>query len=144
MKTYTIKKGKHSFFKFPKIVFNKKIIKVEIMFTDSCKYNLGNKNQLDWNKIIGFSRGFHHHNSARLAWRWNPILEKIEITKYYYINKKRVIDEDIIVVDLNKIVKLSIMFPENIRTCKIGYILFPFFGGNETAPHDINISLAYE
>jgi hypothetical protein len=59
-------------------------------FSNDCKYNLGNHNQKDWNKLMQISETVHFgRNSIRLGWRYN--LEKgdngkMELGLYGHIN----------------------------------------------------------
>ena len=109
----------------------------------------------DINKLYGFSDcdSNHHVNSARFGWRWNG--QAIEIHAYCYVNSKR-ISAVLGTVKINEPAKMSIaivtgkyMFdlkgevhtmprgcPGNFAR---GYQLYPYFGGDETAPHDVRI-----
>ena len=98
MKKITIHKGFHRPFSFIPACFKgmtteKKFrIKKKIKFTESCKYNLRNNDQYDWNKLFGVCFGIFgiHKNSARFVWRYVPYFkEVIEIGVYYYKNGKR-------------------------------------------------------
>jgi hypothetical protein len=151
-----IKKGKHyssQIFRF--IPFLKNKLCYDVCFTDTCLYDLNNSNNYAINKLFGFSRGFHHKNSARIG--WNCLNNKIYVYAYCYIQGKRVVKkignldiceiyhmsiEDLgdkyifIIYDKNKYLSCEI---QKEKTCSIGYRLFPYFGGVETAPHDIVI-----
>ena len=116
------------------------------------------ENQHDINKLFGFSdcNSNHHENSARFGWRW--LEGELEIHAYAYVNGER-IAKIIGTVDLNKafdyqlkVTKDAYVFYlqgydkveiERGNTCDKGlyYMLFPYFGGNETAPHDILIRI---
>ncbi|MDP2692821.1 MAG: hypothetical protein Q8O88_04245 [bacterium] len=156
-KTYKIKKGKHlSGFRVSPI-YNKKVSIYEVIFTKSCIYNLGNSDQLDVNKLFGISFGYHHTNSARFGWRAEG--DKIQISVYCYKNGKRYM-KDMCLVDINKTYSMTITNIGNYyefeikdttsafysyakiskpKTPKFGYKLWPYFGGNEPAPHDVEI-----
>jgi hypothetical protein len=167
MKTYTIKKGKHRccFFKLALHLFKRKISHY-VYFDNTAEYNLESNDQYDINKLFGISYGFHHKNSARFGWRWDLKKEKIEILAYVYKNGKRVNewDEDLHIGFVEPyhrhrytITKKGGYYEflvedetlENIYTKKIkhgkckfwGYLLFPYFGGNKKAPHDIMITI---
>ena len=97
-KTFLIKKGNHysSAFLFKiYILFNgSKTFKFKINFSSDFRYNIGN-NQLDTNKLVGI--GFlpwHHVDSIRFGYRYNPTKDKVEIYGYSYVNKIRIIKED--------------------------------------------------
>ncbi len=155
---YTIKKGKHvsgsraSCFRGQHIRFRAK-------FDDSAIYtNQNPDNQLDLNKLYGFSdcSAYHHHrNSARFTWRWYE--EALEIHAYCYV-KGEMQFEYVTTVDLNEFYDYEILAEGNeyificnedtttmARACSgkggVKYRLFPYFGGDEKAPHDITILL---
>lgn len=167
MKIFKIKKGKHKsvFFK-PKFHFFKNQFCKRIEFNKSAKYQLDNIDQFDINKLFGISYGLHHRNSARFGWRWSMRMEKIEILAYVYRDGKRVNewDENIYICDIEPNSKYNMEIKkengyynfkvenetlEKVYTLKIkhgecpfwGYELFPYFGGNNTAPHQIEIAI---
>lgn len=93
-------------------------------------------------------KSLHHYNSARWGWRYNLEKEKIELFDYSYTKgvNTQIHKFD---VDINQVVMLSlkdssmmqgliteIPLPKKINVC---YELYHFFGGQEKAPHDINI-----
>ena len=101
-----------------------------------------------WNKLIGFSEDTHHHkNSVRIAWRSTD--KEIRFALYAYVDEERVIKEFPTRYTLEQTVEmhlyregdkyigrvqdetLEIDSPDNDYT----YTLFPYFGGNEPAPH---------
>lgn len=56
------------------------------IFTDSCKYHIG-EDQGDWNKLFGISDDINPHlNSYRIAWRYLIDEDMFELAPYYYIN----------------------------------------------------------
>ena len=127
-----------------------------VKFDNSAVYTTTDPaNQLDVNKLYGFSdnNGTHHEFSARIGWRWSE--GKLRLFGYVYNNGKfdfnqigpisvgaehecsiKVAgDKYIFSVDGN-----SITMPRaSAGTTAIGYKLFPYFGGDETAPHAIRI-----
>ncbi|MEQ9468296.1 MAG: hypothetical protein RLN88_12860 [Ekhidna sp.] len=116
------------------------------------------ENQHDINKLMGFSdcNSTHHENSARFGWRW--LDGKLEIYAYAYVNGER-ITEYIGDVELDQPADYQLQItndhylfylqghdPVSIRReapCSKGlyYMLFPYFGGDEVAPHDIRIQI---
>jgi hypothetical protein len=134
-------------------------------FTDSCRYDLQNKNQNDWNKLTGFTLGLGvneiHQNSVRVAWRYNIAEDRIEITWYCYKDGVRSYDEkpmykakigvpvnvsiiksnsnnfkNSYVVSVNgAIVSIPILFDKP----KYGWLCFVYWGGDTQAPHTITI-----
>jgi hypothetical protein len=168
MKFFTIKKGYHYSNlsnKIPFLHLFKKSIKHTLYFNESVIYNLNNEDQMDINKLFGISFGLHHKNSARFGWRWNLEKKKIEILAYIYVDGVRVNEWDVntLITDLDpyEVCEMEILkennnyifnvFSESKRkkfkkTLKCGkgrfwgYYLFPYFGGNQVAPHDIEIN----
>lgn len=152
--TYLIKEGVHSTSSpFTPLEASKMVFKTT--FDSSAIYKtIDPANQADINKLYGISDcGTHHHqNSARFGWRWYN--EKLEIHAYSYSNGKRYYSY-ITSVALNKEITYSLELKENeyvfnlqdttiimARSCSestSSYKLFPYFGGDEKAPHDITI-----
>lgn len=160
---FKIKKGKHYsnklFYKLFHLFNTEQRIKFIVKFDKSSYYDLGNPNQLDINKLFGFSSGLHHRNSARFG--WNSISEDyVAIYSYCYINGVRHTNF-ITTLNVGSEYKMSIKDNQtsylftiidseyNIiqdmvkkgETPNFGYNLWPYFGGDEKAPHDIKISL---
>jgi hypothetical protein len=112
-------------------------------------------NQEDINKLFGFSdnNDEHHHFSARFGWRWSQ--GALRLFGYIYNNGAMSFEElgtinigteytcSIKVTATNYIFTLndtSKNMPRASTTASaIGYQLYPYFGGDESAPHDINI-----
>jgi hypothetical protein len=107
------------------------------------------------NKLYGFSDcgSSHQQNSARFGWRW--FNKRLEIHAYCYSEAERCITL-VGYAELNQEYDCSIKIREgnyefrmdghNItvpRVCqekkKPRYYLYPYFGGEEAAPHDIKI-----
>lgn len=125
-------------------------------FDESAIYStLTEENQYDINKLMGFSdcNSMHHDNSARFGWRWAD--EQLQIFAYVYQNGER-ITEQLGVAQIGDTNHFQILISDNSyifsygektigiergSTCNTGlyYMLFPYFGGDETAPHDINV-----
>ncbi|QMU28276.1 hypothetical protein [Adhaeribacter radiodurans] len=130
-------------------------LKFIVKFDKSAVYITKDKgNQADINKLYGFSDcgSDHQSNSARFGWRWYN--NQLEILAYTYKNQTRN-EEFITAVELNKeyeyelealdgkyVFKLDGKTVEMERGCSGNsnkYKLFPYFGGDETAPHNITI-----
>jgi hypothetical protein len=112
-------------------------------------------NQYDVNKLYGFSdnNDEHHHFSARFGWRWSE--GALRLFGYVYNNGVMNFEElgtvsigieytcSIKVTAANYIFTLnntSKNMPRASTTASaVGYQLYPYFGGDETAPHDITI-----
>lgn len=114
-------------------------------------------NQLDINKLYGFIEDQlpnDHYNSARIGWRWYH--NELQLFAYCY-NKGTLEPETLIKsVDIGKeiscIIKKegsnyvfnvdgsSVTLPRKSTSPRFtGNRLFPYFGGNEKAPHKIRI-----
>lgn len=158
-KSYLIKKGNHYCSNWLRIspYFYKTKLSYSVIFTDSCQYDLPYPESLAVNKLFGLSYGFHHENSARFGWHYN--YGQIQLFAYCYVNGKRV-EVFICALDINKEYKLSILRTnkkyffavtgEGVMSQKTillnnsklqfsGYKLWPYFGGKNVAPHNIEI-----
>jgi hypothetical protein len=165
METYTIKKSEHSSgLSFWPQILKQKMFK-RFKFDSSCEYDLKDVDQFDINKLFGWSQLYHQHNSCRLGWTWNLKKKKMEIYAYCYVNGKR-LNEYICDVDLDTwycgqiwlengnyyFRVLSDKKDEILGYASIpygfkvnaGYLLKPYFGGNESAPHEMKIFLENE
>ncbi|HYC39898.1 MAG TPA: hypothetical protein VEB63_05360 [Chitinophagaceae bacterium] len=127
-----------------------------VKFDSSAVYQTQDpSNQEDINKLYGFSdNGAHHHQySARFGWNWvrnalrlygyvynngqrmHQEITPIEIGREYYCSLRVTSDKYIFTV--NSIVA---ELPRSSGSARAqGYQLFPYFGGDEPAPHQIDI-----
>ena len=114
------------------------------------------ENQYDINKLWGFSEGINNqYNSARIGWSWNN--DALRLYGYVYSKGVRHMQEITSVAigtDIACSIKLagntylfsvngvSISLPRGLSTTQAsGYQQYPYFGGNETAPHLITIMI---
>ena len=154
---YTIKAGEH-YSNGTLSQASGKTLTFETIFDSSCIYETRSKqNEDDINKLYGFSdcNTLHHENSARVGWLWKD--EAIKLYAYCYINKERK-SQFLGTANIGDTIKLSIgvsaqeyTFTYKDITTTIGrycndpeingYVLYPYFGGDETAPHDIHIRI---
>lgn len=139
--------------------FNKKLEYV-VKFNKSCAYFLNEIDQYDVNKLFGFSNGFFHHQDS-VRFGWNYLDHKIVIYAYIYENGKRIssyicrleletenkltifVENDCYVFQVEKL-KTGLKSKVKIFKSKkftFGYNLWPYFGGNNAAPHDMSIEL---
>jgi hypothetical protein len=158
-KTYTIRKGEQSTnsitgeIKEPSLHF-------KVIFDSSAIYTTSDPgNQIDINKLYGFSDcGMDHHTaSARFGWRWSD--DSLRLFAYWYKNSTMGFRE-LGTIEIGKehdclivIQDTSYVFELNGVTTVIAgsrgcseisgrrMRLFPYFGGNENAPHDITIKI---
>lgn len=167
VKTFKILHGKHSSGTHFKPHIWKDGIQKYVTFDKSAIYQFKTDDQYDINKLFGLSYGMHHTNSVRFGWRsLGDYSSKIEILAYCYVDGKRV-DEDgtnlfIAMVNINREYRYQINVNDNNYLLSIhddknemvgqkfishnklpfwGYTLYPYFGGNRTAPHNITIKL---
>jgi len=155
---YKILKGNHFAERITYKQLHQSELRFQVVFDSSAIYNnIKPENQYDINKLYGFSdcSTIHHENSARFGWRWNG--RAIEIHAYWYNDSIRY-DKFLDTVSIGNTHEFSIkLLPEQYgfeikketrfvpRHCGSaiteGYQLFPYFGGDETAPHDISIRI---
>ena len=127
-----------------------------VRFDSSAIYNTRNpENQDDINKLFGFSDNntTHQQFSARFGWRWSD--NALRLFAYNYNNGNRSFKE-LATIEIGRIYSCSITvagneyifavngveirMPRKSATAMVeGYQLYPYFGGDETAPHDIFI-----
>lgn len=153
---YTIKKGNQycDGNTFRQIETNE--MKFVVRFDSSAIYQTTSaENQYDINKLYGFSdnNGDHQQYSARFGWRWSA--DALRLFAYVY-NAGLVTSKELKSIAIGaetrcsiKITSTNYIFsvndvnyplPRMASTEKAkGYQLYPYFGGDEVAPHEINI-----
>ena len=113
------------------------------------------ENQLDINKLYGFSdnNADHHQYSARFGWRWSD--KALRLFAYVY-NAGSVTSKELTTINIGaeincsiKVTSANYLFSVDGVTTPVprmstmekakGYQLYPYFGGDEMAPHQINI-----
>lgn len=133
-------------------------LKFKVLFDNSAIYQTTNPtNQADINKLYGFSDNNvpHHEFSARFGWRW--FNNQLEIFTYVYnngtVSYKKVGNATIGKTELYTIEivdgsyvfsfedQVQTMYRASTTATAIGYKLYPYFGGDETAPHNIKIEI---
>lgn len=156
---YTIKKGDQYCDKNGFLAVNYSELSFKVKFDSSAIYTTADPaNQKDVNKLFGFSdnNADHHVFSARFGWRWSN--NALRLFAYTYNNSTLSLKEmgtvaigseatcsikvtnDNYIFTLNK--GAAFTMPRSSKTpAGAGYQLFPYFGGNETAPHDIKICI---
>ena len=153
---YTILKGdqysdksNYAAVKYGELIFN-------VKFDSSAVYKtIKKENQKDINKLFGFSdnKADHHQFSARFGWRWSD--NALRLFAYTY-NNGTMSSKEMGEVQIGKenlcSIKVaadkylftlndsSIAMPRTATTALAeGYQLWPYFGGDESAPHTISI-----
>ena len=125
-------------------------------FDSSAIYQTHNAhNQYDINKLYGFSDndGEHHQYSARFGWRWSDGALRLFASVY---NDGQVATKELGVVPIGADINCRLIvtgnsyrFYGNEQTAELprtsttpkgsGYRLYPYFGGDEPAPHEISV-----
>lgn len=155
-KTYVIKKGDNYCSPNPLVFITKNQIRFNAVFDSSCIYStVDPNNQADINKLYGFSDCNSQHliNSARIGWRWyNNTLQLLA-----FVHKDGVIQPDLLITTLPvgtvancritckpsvyefEVNGIIVQAPRGCSGSYTRYRLYPYFGGDETAPHDVKI-----
>ena len=153
---YYIQSGQHECSPRPFVSVSYSELKFQVVFDSTAVYtSVLASNQSDINKLFGFSDNntFHQYYSARIGWRWYN--NRLELLAYDY-NKSIASSALITAVPIGSVVSCSIkvlpgsyVFTINgiVKTMARsattitgkGYQLYPYFGGDENASHDINI-----
>lgn len=154
--TYTIKKNEHYSDKSEYKPVSYEQLSFIVLFDSSAIYQtITKENQYDINKLFGFSdNGANHHLfSARIGWRWSD--GALRLFGYIY-NNGVVQSQELGTISLNREHQCSIsisgnqylfavdkqitVMPRQSTSAKAeGYQLYPYFGGDEKAPHEIVI-----
>jgi len=153
---YVIKAGNHHSEQNQLQVMHRSSMSAVVTFDSSAIYtSVDATNQGDINKLMGFSDcgTDHQQNSARIGWSWSG--ENLVLYAYSYFDRKRII-KTLGNFSLNIPIACSIKAENKYYYFKAGnitdsvsrfcadyegnrYKLFPYFGGDETAPHEVRI-----
>ena len=153
---YTIKKGENYSDASSYAATSYSELNFIAKFDSSAIYsNVIAENQYDINKLYGFAdnNSTHQQFSARIGWRWSD--KALRLFGYVYNDGIRSSKElGIVAIGTENSCSIKVnaktyVFSLNGKidslsrtstTAKaIGYKLYPYFGGDETAPHMINI-----
>tara|TARA_R110000824_G_scaffold319842_1_gene506821 strand:- start:1065 stop:1625 length:561 start_codon:yes stop_codon:yes gene_type:complete len=155
-RVFTIKENKHRSTTTYNTTKSNYITFKAIFDTTSIYYTDNADNQYDVNKLYGVSDcGCNHkHYSMRLGWRW--LNDSLEVLWFKHMHGTFTF-EKIRTIDLNQSYDYSITLEDSVyivcvggvcmttkRSCKgtyRHYYLYPYFGGDEKAPHDIIIKI---
>ena len=163
---YLIPQGKHSSNnRWPRLYFFRRdkyfAVTRSFRFTPTCFYRFGNENDYDVNKLFGFTTKLTSPMDTSFRFGWNnetgektvsihafwhidnamrsQYMGEVEIEKSYRFRITKgfaFVDFSVIDEDGNTI--LAHHCPYIMKSkFSFGYRLFPYFGGNEVAPHDI-------
>ena len=128
-------------------------LKFTVLFDSTSIYKTTDpQNQWDINKLYGFSDNgaMHHQFSARFGWRWSE--GALRLFAYTYNNGVRE-SKELTTVAIGKEVHCAISIRKEIYVFSVnekqetmprlsttplakGYKLYPYFGGDEVAPHE--------
>jgi hypothetical protein len=153
---YTIKQGQQYCDQSSIVSVDYRELKFAVKFDSSAIYKTSHSsNQYDINKLYGFSdnNSAHHLYSARFGWRWSD--NALRLFAYVYNDGIRTSKElGTIQTDVDNACSIKVengryifslnnvsdTMPRTSATANgEGYKLYPYFGGDETAPHDIHI-----
>ena len=152
---FTIQKGAHFCDQNPVKTIMTSEMKFMVKFDSSAIYQTElPENQYAVNKLWGFSEGTNnHYNSARIGWSWTD--NALRLYGYAYVSGQLYYQE-ITSVTIGteiscsiKLVAETYQFRVNDASVSLprgtsgsvanGFQQYPYFGGNETAPHLITI-----
>jgi hypothetical protein len=153
---YTIRAGGHFCDQTRQQLVEVSAVYFTVRFDESAKYRTqAPENQADINKLLGFSdnAGHHHRFSARFGWCWNN--DRLELHAYVYNDGVRS-SKLLGAVELGTEHSCSIRVTADTYVFTLdgesatmprksplprarGYKLFPYFGGQEAAPHAVRI-----
>jgi hypothetical protein len=157
-RVWQIQAGSHEASGTSVVLRTSDVLDFNARFDGSAQYStVDPANQLDINKLRGFSDcGEHHHTaSARFGWRWNA--DRIELFAYTYVAGHRQSallgavqpgdwhEYRLEATGSDYLFTLDGVTTIMPRGCvgggRVKYELWPYFGGDETAPHTISIEL---
>jgi hypothetical protein len=153
---YTIRAGAHFCDQSNQQPVDVSALHFMVRFDESAKYRTqAPENQGDINKLLGFAdnSGHHHRFSARFGWCWND--DRLELHAYVYNDGVRS-SKFLGAIDLGTEHSCSITVTQDAYVFTLdgesatmprksplprarGSKLFPYFGGQETAPHPVRI-----
>ncbi len=170
MRFYKIKKGEHyasvSFFeKLGAMGWKVKSMNISFLFRSECWWSPPrNNDDFDQNKLAGIGYGLNHHqNSVRLT--WVPDFDHQGVMKIFgYTYDERKSDpkfsyslittvnvlqpcQGSIIAEGNQykitVNGVSVSMENTNPDPSLCFRLFPYFGGNNTAPHDMTIEIGF-
>ncbi len=156
-KTYLIPKGSQYCKPNPLTFTTQSQVTFKAVFDSSCIYTtIDPLNQDDINKLYGFSDCNDQHliNSARVGWRWSK--DSLRIFSFVH-NDGVMLMNEITTAKIGSVIKCRITCLADSYTFEVNgittsvprhcsgnytrYKLYPYFGGDEFAPHDIKIQV---
>jgi hypothetical protein len=153
---YTIRKGQQYCDQNALVIVQYQELKFTVKFDNTAIYQTTDPaNQDDINKLYGFSdnNSAHQDYSARFGWNWSR--DSLRLFAYIYNNGVRDSKEIGAILPNTgyncsiKVIDSIYSFTLNDKTVTMprlsttvkgeGYKLYPYFGGDESSPHDIAI-----
>lgn len=177
LKKYTIRAGQHSSgFHISRIIpitwsyVRKRKLYVWGRFSRGSRYDLGDNDQKDWNKLGGINLQVwkeSNQNSAMVAWRYNPDTELYEINAYGNVGGANVYPPGVMLaIPENTMFMAEFSFPARNEVqvqlysdqvddwkeegsfgwtypveIKAAAMIGPWFGGNRVAPEDVSLEV---
>ena len=162
MKNYIIPQGWHPAWPFLFTIKRKPHRVTWRVRFEQPAYDLGDADQMDWNKLFGIS--FHlftnHENSFMLGWRWNETLSVIELCIYTHRGGETIYTPPVAHLRDGEVLECELLIDykerearavisidgQEVDTWIIGYPkrlrswtreINTWFGGNRTAPVQI-------
>lgn len=146
--------------------WNKKDIRFTAEFNDSCKYNIGTRDQKDWNKLFGVDftplTPANSPTSVMVAWRYYNSTFQLGLyahtEEFPVILPSKVISSQVgkftgvltltkgfpgVLLEANGEVTGAVEWKFLNSTSK-GRIINPWFGGSKTPPHNMNFNLKFQ
>jgi hypothetical protein len=164
--TIKIHKGRHRarplyWLKYWPVFYSPTLLQRVVKFTFSSKYNLQGEDQQDHNKLFGISFGNVHRLSARFGWRYDPAKNTFILSAYCYLNGVRHMDDicecvanhsytcRLIISHIDYIFQVVNDRYDMIADYHISkghrrkwaLLLGTYFGGNQSAPVDIELEM---
>lgn len=155
-KEYNIKKGEHRSGNHFSLTLSTHV-EAYVQLTETCNYELNSVDQLDINKIIGLSDAASHSDSS-VRFGWRSVNNQLEIHAYIRYNGKHnsyflgTVKPDEVFYTKIEIYPNEYRLKLRNQETRIGreskytgvrYKLYPYFGGNQTAPHDMLIRIKH-
>lgn len=155
-KNYRIRKNRHrSVFRIR--TTNKTNFKLQVIFDETAYYKSKDPiNQYDINKLWGISDCGEHHMNCSIRFGWRYVNENLELFWFKHEGGEFIF-EKIKNIEINKPINLEIDIIDGFYVLTVDrvskyttrpcsgdykrYKLYPYFGGDEKAPHSINIKI---
>lgn len=160
---YVIKQGEHYCqFTFSRLMLvTKNDLSFDVIFSKGSDYSITTRDQDDINKLYGLGWGWRgpSYNSYRIGWRWNARNKTVDLFLFVQEQRSRWFDligqveigEQSTIRMIVESGKLFVYFYKDNNYLKVSqykfrgkigwlkYRCFPYFGGNQKAPNDVEI-----